>query len=207
MMNLRSTTAAIGIAFVATVSPASAQTIVDEWSAVKPPPAPQLKPVKAEPKETALLMLDFMKQNCPPRPRCVASVPKVQALLTQAREKGAHIVYSMAGQPITDVLPELAARPGEPSVSSGPDKFVDTELDKILKDKGIKTVIVVGTAAEGAVLHTGSGAALRGYRVIVPVDGASSASTYAEQYAAWHLGNAPRVGTQVTLTRLDQVSF
>ena len=34
----------------------------------------------------------------------------------------------------------------------------------MLKDKGIKTVIVVGTAANGAVLYTGSGAALRGYQ-------------------------------------------
>jgi nicotinamidase-related amidase len=207
MTKLRATTVAIGIAFAATASQAPAQTIVEEWSAVKPPPPPQLKPVQVQPKETALLMLDFMKQNCLVRPRCVASVPKAQALLKQARDKGMHVVYSVAGQPLTDVLPEVAPRQDEPSVSSGPDKFLNTELDKILKEKGVKTVIVIGSAAEGAVLQTGSSAALRGYKVIVPVDGASSSTTYAEQYTAWHLGNAPRVGTQVTLTRLDQLSI
>jgi len=76
-------------------------------------------------------------------------------------------------------------------------------LEKILKEKGVKTVIVVGTAAEGAVLNTASQAALRGFKVIVPVDGVlSSATAYAEQYAAWHLANSPRIGPQVTLTRI-----
>ena len=48
------------------------------------------------------------------------------------------------------------------SVLSGPDKFLKTDLEKILKDKGITTVIAVGTSSNGAVLYTGSGAALRG---------------------------------------------
>jgi nicotinamidase-related amidase len=186
-------------------SPTSAQTIIDEWNDVKAPAAPAL--VKVEPKETALLMLDFVKQICGPRPRCVASLPKVQGLLTKAREAGVLVVYSMAGQPITDTLPDVAARPGEASVTSGPDKFMNTDLDKILKEKGIKTVIVAGTAAEGAVLNTAAGAALRGYKVIMPVDAASSTQPYSEQYTAWHLANSPRVGPQVTLTKIDQISF
>ncbi|MBS1134874.1 MAG: hypothetical protein H6R02_2015, partial [Burkholderiaceae bacterium] len=79
-------------------SPTSAQTIIDEWNDVKAPAAPALQPVKVEPKETALLMLDFVKQLCGPRPRCVASLPKVQGLLTKAREAGVLVVYSLAGQ-------------------------------------------------------------------------------------------------------------
>jgi len=50
-------------------------------------------------------------------------------------------------------------------------------LEKILNDKGIKTVVVAGTAAQGAVLNTASQAALRGLRVIVPVDGMSAENT------------------------------
>ena len=187
--------------------PTSAQTIIDEWNDIKAPAAPTLKPVKVEAKETALLMLDFVKQLCGARPRCVASLPKVQQLLTKAREAGVLVVYSLAGQPITDTLSEVAARPGEASVTSGPDKFMNTDLDKILKEKGIKTVIVAGTAAEGAVLNTAAGAALRGYKVIMPVDAASSTQPYSEQYTAWHLANSPRVGPQVTLTKIDQIGF
>jgi nicotinamidase-related amidase len=84
---------------------------------------------------------------------------------------------------------------------------LNTDLEKILKEKGVKTVIVVGTAAEGAVLNTGAGSALRGFKVIVPVDGVSSSTTYAEQYTAWHLGNSPRVGPQVTLTKTELIGY
>ena len=44
--------------------PAHAANIIDEWASVKAPPAPALKPVTVDPKTTALLMLDFMNQNC-----------------------------------------------------------------------------------------------------------------------------------------------
>ena len=186
---------------------AKGQTIIDDWANIKVPPAPELKPVKINAQDTALLVLDIVKQICGPRARCVASVPKIQGLLAQAREKGVLVVYSLAGQPVTDVLPEVAARAEEPSVSSGPDKFLNTELDKILKEKGIKTVIAVGTAAEGAVLNTAAGAALRGFKVIIPVDGMSSTNPYAEQYTAWHLANAPRIGAQTTLTKFELIGF
>lgn len=199
--------AALTVLGVACATVAGSQTIVDEWASVKAPPPPELKNVQVAPKETALLMLDLVKQICPPRPRCLASLPKLQRLLAQARQSGTHVIYSMAGQPMSDILPEVAPRAGEPSVSTGPNKFLNTELDKLLKERGVKTVIVVGTASEGAVLNTGAHAALTGYRVVVPVDGSSSSTAYAEQYTAWHLGNAPRVGPQVTLTRSDLVSF
>lgn len=186
---------------------ASAQTIIEEWASVKAPPPPELKAVKTAPKETALLMLDFVKQICGPRPRCVASLPKMQRLLASAREQGVHVIYSLAGQKVGDIYSEVAPRTGEASVSSGPDKFLGTELEKMLKERGVKTVIVVGTAAEGAVLNTGAHAALLGMRVVVPVDGLSSSTPYAEQYTVWHLANAPRIGPQSTVTRSDMISF
>ena len=154
-----------------------------------------------------LLMLEFVKQICGARPRCVASLPKMQRLLAQARQSGMPVIHSLAGQQVSDIYPEVAPRAGEPSVSSGPNKFLNTELDKLLKERGVKTVIVVGTASEGAVLNTAAHAALTGYRVILPVDGSSSSTTYAEQYTVWHLANAPRIGPQVTVTRADLVGF
>ena len=188
--------------------PASAQTIVDTWDAVKAPPAPELKSVILDSKATALLLLDFNKQTCNAerRPRCIASIPKVQELLEEARSKGFTIIYSLsAGATSTDIARELAPRKGEPVVTAGPDKFMGTDLEKILMDKGIKTVIVTGTAAHGAVLYTASGAAFRGMQVILPVDGMSAENTYSEQYTAWHLANAPRVSSKVILTKIDLI--
>jgi nicotinamidase-related amidase len=67
-------------------------------------------------------------------------------------------------------------------VKSGPDKFLNTELENILRSKGVKTVAIVGSAAHGAVLYTAGAAAFRGFQVVVPVDGISADATYAEQY-------------------------
>jgi nicotinamidase-related amidase len=86
------------------------------------------------------------------------------------------------------------------------DKFMlgnkDTGLEKILKDKGITTVIAVGTAANGAVLYTSSAAALRGFNVIVPVDGMSAVgqNIYVEQYVAYNFTSAPIISPKITLT-------
>ena len=92
-------------------------------------------------------------------------------------------------------------------VRSIADKFYGTDLEKILKEKGIKTLIAVGTAAHGAVLFTSSEAAFRGYQVIVPVYGMSSENTYFEQYTAYHLANAPGVAQRVTLTKIDMIKY
>jgi len=58
-----------------------------------------------------------------------------------------------------------------------------------------------------AVLHTAAEAALRGYKVVVPVDGMSGDTLYSEQYTAWHLVNTQRVMQQVTLTKVDLIGY
>ena len=189
---------------------ADAATIIDEWASIKAPPAPAVKPVTVDKGATALLMLDFNQQTCnmQRRPRCVASIPHVKKLLDAARAAHVPVVYSLGGggKP-TDLPATLQPMADEPIVSSGVDKFANTDLEKILKDKGVKTVIVVGAAAHGAVLYTASTAAMRGFKVIVPVDGISADIPYAEQYTAWHLANAPLVSNAVTLTTLDELRF
>jgi nicotinamidase-related amidase len=185
--------------------PVAAQTIIDEWASVKAPPPPALKSVTVDNK-TALLLLDFGKQNCGARPRCLASLPNVQKMATEARTKNVFVTHSLFGQATkTDLL--IAPLDNEPIVTSGANKFHRTDLEKILKDKGITNVIVTGTAAHGAVLNTAAAAALLGFKVILPVD-AMSADPYAEQYTAWHLANAPGgIGPNVTLTKTDMIKF
>ena len=199
-----------GMTSCVAVLPAHAQTIIDQWTSVSAPPPPPVKPVAIDKNTTALLMLDFNEQTCnmQRRPRCVASIPKVKTLLTAARTAGVPVAFSLGGggKP-ADIAKDLAPTANEPVVSSGVDKFAGTDLEKILKDKGIKTVIVVGTAANGAVIYTASGAAIRGMKVIVPVDGISADSPYAEQYVVWHVVNAPVIGPSFTLTTIDQVTF
>jgi len=180
--------------------------VVEEWATIKPA-APTLKPVTVDPKTTALLMLDFMKQNCGQRPRCMASLPAMKKLLEAARAAKAPVVYAIIGNStIADVLPDVAAQ-GEPHVQSGPDKFRNTDLEKILKDKGVQTVIAVGTSSNGAVLYTASGAAFRGMKVIVPVDGMSATDPVAEYATVLNFMSAPTVSAATTLTRSDMIKF
>jgi len=188
--------------------PTQAADIVDGWTSVKIPSAPVLKPVTVDPKTTALLMLDFMNQNCGKRPRCLAEIPAMKKLLADARAAKALVVYSLIANTTTaDVIKDVAPLADEASVRAGPDKFFKTDLEKILTDKGIKTVIAVGTAANGAVLFTANAAALRGLNVIVPVDGMSAIDPFAELSTAWHFTNAPGVSTKTTLTKSDMIKF
>ena len=197
------------IALATLTLPAHAGDIIQDWASVKAPAVLPLKPVTVDPKTTALLMLDFVKPNCTNRPRCLAQMPAMKKLLGEARAKGVLVIYSTAGKATAgDILPDVAPAGGDPVVHASVDKFMGTDLDKILKDKGIHTVIVNGTAAHGAVLYTGSAAALRGMQVIVPVDGMSSEDTYYEQATAWLLAKGTGgIGPKVTLTRSDMIKF
>lgn len=201
--------AAVSIFAVMTaLAPVHAASVIDEWASVKLPPPPALKPANVDAKTTALLMLDFMNQNCGKRPRCLATIPAVKKLLGEARAKKMAVVYTLiAKTTAADVIKDVAPAAGEPSVLSGPDKFLRTDLEKILKDKGIQTVIAVGTSSNGAVLYTASAAALRGMKVIVPVDGMSSQDALTDLTTTVVLSSAPRVSGQVTLTKLDMVKF
>jgi nicotinamidase-related amidase len=188
--------------------PAHASDVVADWANIKAPAAPALKPVKVDPKTTALLMLDFMTQNCAKRPRCVASLPAMKKLVGEARAAKATVVYSIIAKSTpADVIKDVAPQADEPHVLGGPDKFLNTNLDKILKEKGIKTVIAVGTSSNGAVLFTAAGAAFRGMNVIIPVDGMSSADEIAEYATVLDFQTAPLVSNKTTLTRSDMIKF
>jgi nicotinamidase-related amidase len=199
---------ALGLATAA----AQAQTLIEEWSTAKFPPPPTLKPAKIDAKETALLVMDFTNQTCSQqrRPRCAASVPKVLKLVNEARAKGALIIYSVAVPKSVpaDIVKELTPAAGEQVLPPlGPDKFINSDLEKTLKAKGIKTVVAMGTQAQTSVLHTGGEAALRGFNVIVPVDGMSADDVFPELYTAWHLATAARISAKVTLTKFDMIRF
>jgi len=203
--------------------PATAQTIIDEWANIKAPAPPELKSVTLDPKSTALLVMDLIKQACNEnaRPRCIASIPKVAKLIAAARASGVTIIYTIFPSPrpgipapvIGDTLPQVAPKGDEPVITAFVDKFIlgnkDTGLEKMLKDKGITTVIAVGTAANGAVLYTSSAASLRGFNVVVPVDGMSGTGQilYDEQAVAYTLTHAPILSPKITLTSVDMIKF
>jgi nicotinamidase-related amidase len=162
------------------------------------------------------LVMDFVKQTCnnERRPRCIASIPKIEKLIAAARAQGVMLISTTVPPvPIADTLPAVAPKGNDPVVVAFVDKFIlgdkDTGLEKMLKDKGITTLVAVGTAAHGAVLYTASAAASRGFNVIVPVDGMSGDGQvlYDEQAVAFILTHAPGISSKITLTRIDMIKF
>jgi nicotinamidase-related amidase len=131
-------------------------------------------------------------------------IPHQQALLYGFREKKLPIVYVLAvNEPTTifpaygtswkkmessranlrgskdvEVIPELAPQPGEPVISNWLlNSFSNSNLDQILKEYGIETVVIVGVATATAVLPAVIGATDSGYSVIVPKNASISAHT------------------------------
>jgi nicotinamidase-related amidase len=221
MLNLRYllSLAAIATALMG-VAPSHGETIIDEWQNVKAPPPPKLEAVTLEPKTTALLIIDIIKQTCnmERRPRCVAMVPKVQKLLTEARAKGVFVIYALFPSPapdkfpnpkISDYVPELAPKGDEPVVTAFVNKFElagkDTGLEKILRDKGIKNLVTVGVASHNGELFTSVEAAMRGFNVVVPVDGMAGNNAYEDQLTAYTLTSS--IVYKVKLTSIDMLKF
>ena len=194
-----------------TCGPSMADDIVSSWSSVQVPAPPPLKTVTVDPSQTALLVLDFSKATCntDKRPRCAATLPNVASLLTEARAHHLSIVFSVIPKgSIKDSPDALLPRAGEPVVEAGADKFVNTDLAAILKDKNIHTVIISGTISPGAVLFTASTAALRGFDVVVPVDTMSGNDAFGDLATAWILAHAAAsVSQHVTLTRSDMIKY
>jgi Isochorismatase family len=179
------------------------------------PAIPDPVAVSLDPTTTAFLALDFLQSNCQPRPPCVASLPAVGFGLEQARATNAMVVYSDTG-PTQTILDAVAPNPGDPKVSSSADKFFNTDLDNILKNAGISTVVITGTSSNGAVLYTAYGAVERGYTVVIAVDGISASNDFANQFTEWQLLNLPGPSNPqnmslqpkaVTLSRTDLITY
>jgi nicotinamidase-related amidase len=184
------------------------------FAQVEPPALPEVVPLALDPSTTAFLVLDINSAVCPSRPACVNSVPAIQRLLAKARAANVFVGYSTTQG--AEVLPDVAPREGDPVIASRADKFFNTNLDQVLKDHGIQTVLMVGAAANGAVMYTAFGAAERGYTVAVAVDGISSGpdfDTYLAQYQLLimpgfsNATNDPLKPNAATLSRGDLITF
>ena len=163
--------------------------------------------VELDASRTAVIVVDMQNDFVNPRgrlfvPSAPATVPRIKRLLEKAREAavmtiftkdthypgdpefsiwGEHVVKGSWGWEIVD---ELKPVEGEIVIEKTRyDAFYGTPLDDLLRAYGIENVVVVGTVANICVLHTVAGAALRWYKVVVPVDAISALNEF-DYYAA-----------------------
>ena len=191
--------------------PAQAANIVDEWASMKAPAAPELKPVTVDAKDDSAADARFHE----PELWQTAALPRhdsgdEEAARARRAPHKVPVVYSIiANSTPADVITDVAPHADEPHVLSGPDKFLRTDLEKILKDKGITTVIVVGTASNGAVLYTGERRGVSRHECHRaggwPVVGRRLSPTTATALAP--SSNAPLLSAKTTLTKSDMIKF
>lgn len=92
-------------------------------------------------------------------------------LLAAARKAGGQGL--LAGSPAAALVPEFGPAETDYVVARhhGVSLFHDTELDSLLRNLGVRTVVLLGVSLNVALLGTTIEAVNRGYQVVMPHDG------------------------------------
>lgn len=207
---------AIGAGSAAAQAPAGGAAPAMITVQMPAPPAPVAVALKAA--TTALFVSDVVAPICNTQPaKCVEGmVPKIAALLARARKAGLLVVYSTQDANMAKWMPAIAPAARDPLIpSKGQDRFYSTELDNVLKAKGITTVILTGWKVSGSILYTSIGATLRGYTVVVPADTTNAPADYEIPIGIYAMlnqvsanaANAPLKPKATTLSRSDLITF
>jgi nicotinamidase-related amidase len=178
------------------------------------PKKPEPVPIEANRQTTAVLVLDLSARCEDPELTCHGLLPGVAGFLEKARALGVPIMFSVSasqrGTPMERVAGPLHRREDEPIIyPDGFDKFTGGELQRILEQRGIKSLIILGSATNVAVLYTATVAArIHRYEVIVPVDGVNARTQYAHDYSLYQLSVLPGgVSKRMRFTTLGTISF
>ncbi len=202
---------------VAAATSTRAQTAAPAASAAAGIPAiPVPVAVSLDSKTTVLAVLDIINPICSTRPACVDSLPAIAALLKKAHEAKVPVVYTTTAA-TNPIVPQIAPAADEPTVvPSVADKFFNTNFDDLLKQRKATTILIVGTRSNGAVLYTAYEANVRGYTVVVAVDGISGAVPFETTLTQFQLlnqpgftnaDNKPLAEKLITLSRGDLITF
>ena len=181
------------------------------------PATPDPTRVTLDPKTTALMVLDYVDDICNSQPSCKGQMlPAMTPFMERVRKAGLVVAYGTREQNMTHWLKEVAPAPNDIKiVNTAQDRFYNTDLDKALKAKGIKTLIMVGWKISGSVTYTSVGAMAHDYTVVIPVDTTSAGSDYETTIGFYNvlnsgnanLANQPLKPNAVTLTRTDMITF
>jgi len=181
------------------------------------PATPDPVRVTLDPNTTALMVLDYVEDICNNQASCKSKMlPAMTPFMEKVRKAGLTVAYGTRAQNMTKWLKEVATAANDIKViNTAQDRFYGTDLDKQLKAKGIKTLVMVGWKISGSVQYTSVGAMAHDYTVVVPVDTTSAGSDYETTIGFYNvlnsgtanLANEPLKPKAVTLTRTDLITF
>src|SRR6476620_8729872 len=196
---------------------AQAQSAGKPMQTLQMPAMPEPDRVTLNPKTTALLVLDYVEDICATQPKCKSQMlPAMTPFMERARKASLVVAYGTRAQNMTQWLKEVAPAEGDIKiVNTAQDRFYNTDLDKLLKAKGITTMIMVGWKISGSVTYTSVGAMIRDYTVVIPVDTTAASTDYETAIGFYNvlnsgnanLANEPLKPKSVTLSRTDLIAF
>lgn len=163
--------------------------------------------VSLDPRSTALIVVDMQVDFASPKGKLFVqesrpTIPIIRSLVSHARKIKMPVIFTqdwhrpddaefliwpphaVEGTRGARIISELDARPSDYFIRKRTyDAFFATDLDLLLRQKGIKDLIITGTVANICVLHTAGSARLRGYEITIPADAISSLTPF-DQAAA-----------------------
>src|SRR2546426_10488546 len=86
------------------------------------PKIPDPVAVEVPVKGAALLVLDITSVICPPRPPCVAPLPKIAALVKKARDARVPVIYSQTATAGSTYIADIAPQPRDATVTGRADQ-------------------------------------------------------------------------------------
>jgi nicotinamidase-related amidase len=178
---------------------------------------------------TALIVIDAQQEYFAPLGKVVlpdgpAAVRRIARALAWARAEGVPIVHVVhesrrpgattfvAGSPAVAIHPEAQPAAGEPVLTKHlPGSFTGTELEHILRGRGVERLLVSGFMTQMCVDTTARQAAHLGFAVTVLADacaaksvtGPDGATIAADQVHRTHLGSLQ--GFLADIKRVDDV--
>ena len=210
-------TSGIAVALCGGVAQSAQNAPTGKMMTLQMPATPEPARVTLDPKTTALIVLDYVEDICNNQPSCKTKMlPAMTPFMERVRKAGMVVAYGTRAPNMTKWLKEVAPAANDIKViNTAQDRFYNTDLDKQLKAKGIKTLIMVGWKISGSVTYTSVGAMAHEYTVVIPMDTTSAGSDYETTigfYNVLNSGNAnlpnqPLKPNAVTLSRTDLIAF
>ncbi|MDP2720032.1 MAG: isochorismatase family cysteine hydrolase [Dehalococcoidia bacterium] len=180
------------------------------------PAIPAPKPITLKAITTALLVLDQSEQSRDPALFATGYqlIPSLTRMITKARGKGLFIIFTysfvLKGTPDGKVYSGYDRRDNEPVLTPHAfDKFQGSEMDQLLKEHQIDTLIITGSRSNICVMHTAVTAArFFNYHVVIPLDGTAANSRYEYEYSINHLTFCPGgVSDRFSFTTIDGITL
>jgi nicotinamidase/pyrazinamidase len=159
------------------------------------------------------MLNDFVLPGAPLEvPAARNIVPAIKRKLGDARARGTPVIYvcdahaqddkefkawpphGVRGSEGAKVIADLEPQPGDLIVEKTTySAFYDTDLERILKDKGIKHLTLLGILTNICILYAAMEAVIRGFEVQVPKDCVASLSAEDDEFSLGQMDKVLKV--------------